>query len=566
MIQSANSISQEDKNISNAFFKDVLVKRRFALMIAASTIALIAVLALLWFTVLAGRSDGLFTLYCLGAIGSVLVCVAALLLARKEIAVRPERICLVFLLALTCTSSWIYDTNQVSWDVAIHFGFMDDYATLDGNHEFTEAEALIRTGTFDGIEDERWFADIIESMGVFDEDIDYKSISGGALHDTELLKQKDDILNRLDEYADDKGRVGHASFFRLFSRVASLPASVVYLLCTFLSLPFAAKYVIAKMTYAILYSLIMYFGMKRLRSGKLLFAIIAMYPTCIFITANYNYDYWVIAWVMYATAFIVGILQRPEYRMCIPDMLKILAAFVFGLAPKAIYFPLVLLALLVPKNRFSNAKQCHLFRLAVLFAMLVLVASFVVPFFFVGTPTGDSRGGAGVNALGQMHFILAQPLEYAGILAGFLWEYLSVPATAGYINHAAYLEYGPVVVWITFLILTIFATITDTRYNNQTMANWRYRLIVIGLVLMTLVLATTALYVSFTPVANSTIEGFQPRYMLPLLFPLLVFMGSRKTHWPRRRKVQNTYYSIVFALVLGANWLTIWAVYLQLLS
>ena len=44
----------------------------------------------------------------------------------------------------------------------------------------------------------------------------------------------------------------------------------------------------------------------------------------------------------------------------------------------------------------------------------------------------------------------------------------------------------------------------------------------------TVVLVATSLYVGFTPVRLATINGCQPRYLLPILFPSIYLLGSGK--------------------------------------
>ena len=75
-------------------------------------------------------------------------------------------------------------------------------------------------------------------------------------------------------------------------------------------------------------------------------------------------------------------------------------------------------------------------------------------------------------------------------------------------------------------------------------------------VLATMVLVCTALYVMFTPVGESWINGVQHRYLIPVIFPFLMILGSGlisrplKLDIPWRRSLYNGLFFAFTAFVL----------------
>lgn len=526
---------------------------------------LIAVLCGLWFAWLSTAAGGLSLLYKIGFFSTALLCIIALMVYRKEILIHPEKPFLVLLLAITCTSSWVYDTNEVSWDLESHFWYMLAYSDVDRAYDCTEADQslLLRDMSEYGVDPEKEQI-VQEAIEAPEGSKDFLSIH--IILDGNALQAKDDILNELNAIPDDAGEVIPGAISGLYKHVSVLPASFVYAMTGLFGLPFVLRFVLAKLVYAVMYSLIMYFGMRKLRSGKLLFAVIALYPTGVFLAANYSYDFWVNAWCMFAIAGIVGQLQRPDVPIRISDMVAILGGFLIGLGPKAIYFPLIALAFLIPKSKFASKRVMRVFRAsAVLIALLVLL-SFMAPFFASSTANAnDMRGGSDVNASQQLAYVLSNPLEYARTWFFFTLDYLSIPNTQSYTIVAAYLGSGNPVIWGAMFCVTIFLAVTDTRADSKLMDRWPVRVFVAIILLVTLVLAMTALYISFTPVGLDTINGFQGRYFLPLLFPLLVLMGTRRTRWPRTADSGRIVAMVVFALVALANYWFLWDVYVGLL-
>lgn len=455
---------------------------------------------------------------------------------RKQLETKPENVFLCCVLAFTCFSSISYNVNEVSWDQESHYWFMLEWSDVDRERDLTRADEAI----------------VYRDSIVINTDVNQ-------------VGERIATLDRLAEIEGESGQNVHGSWRDLYKRVANLPASLLYFLFTLLGLPFSFKFIAARLVYAVIYSFVLYAGMRQLRSGKMIFAAVALFPTMLFLAANYSYDYWVNAFVMTGVAYLVGMLQRPGEKVTAHKAALMIGAFVIGLGPKAIYFPMILLCLLVPKSCFASARQSRLFRAAVVAAMLFVLASFAIPYFFVSGPgVGDTRGGSDVNSMEQIKFILSNPVEYAGICLSFLGQYLSLPDSQGYIIFYAYLGFCSPLVWVAILLITAFVTVTDKAPCDRAVNRWQSRVLVTVLSFITLVLVATSLYVSFTPVASPTVAGCQPRYILPLVFAFLVFIGPRMIEklptggGPR-------YNSLVMASMVALNYIGIWQVYIGLI-
>lgn len=448
---------------------------------------------------------------------------------RKELLHCPEKLFLCIVLVITCYSSFAMGVNVTSWDVGSHFEFMLEYATPDLSNELTVAEA--------------------------------EMIGPQSSHTTlSELQQWKDALNAKDEI--DAGITLEPSIPKLYQHIGSLPGSILYLALSFLNVPFSIKYILVPLLYAVIYSFVTYFGMKKLRSGKMLYAVIALIPTAVYLASNYSYDYWLNAFSLFAVASLVGILQRPHEKIEFKQVALLLGSFVVALGPKPIYFPLVMLCLLIPKDRFATAKGSHLFRIATVLVSLVVAASFLIPYFFVTGPgIGDVRGGSDVNSSAQIAFILADPLRYLQILATFLAEYVSIPMSGGYIYLYAYLGAPSDIVWFLVLGAMILTAISDKSEMDKQVCTWRSRLLAVAVFCACVSLVATALYVSYTPVGASTVAGCQSRYLIPLLFALLVFLSTPKLAWPRSEHRKTIYNAAILFLMAAVNMYGFWTVY-----
>lgn len=152
----------------------------------------------------------------------------------------------------------------------------------------------------------------------------------------------------------------------------------------------------------------------------------------------------------------------------------------------------------------------------------------------------------------QVKFILSEPLNYAKILLKFLREYLSVKSMRSYTNYYAYMGFGTKLVTWIFIGSIAFTTLTDKNKYDKFKGKHFLKVINVLMFLGLTVLVATSMYVAFTAVRNETIKGCQPRYIIPLLFPLLAVITSPGIMLKIKRKIYDT--SIISVLSLAVFW------------
>lgn len=302
----------------------------------------------------------------------------------------------------------------------------------------------------------------------------------------------------------------------------------------------------------LLYTCLIYYAMKKLKWGKIICMVIGMLPTALLLATNYGYDHWVTGFSILGIGYIIGELQDKKCKITCRTCGVILGSLLIGLSPKAIYFPFALLGFIIPKEKFVNKKYCYMFRGAVVLCSIMTAGSFLLPMLTsvsVGTSGGgDARGGSEVNATKQMMFILQHPLQYAKILIKFLiFEYFN-PKNAGYYTtRMGYLGTGKLsIVSIATILASAF---WGREYQEKTALTRKNRIWVYGIMSLTIVLIATALYVSFTPVGYETINGCQQRYLIPLLFPVLYFLGKERKENSEKKAISIRRFEVLMVVL-----------------
>ena len=191
--------------------------------------------------------------------------------------------------------------------------------------------------------------------------------------------------------------------------------------------------------------------------------------------------------------------------------------------------------------------------------MLLILASFLLPFLSDSTSRNDYRGGGDVDAMGQIKFIFANPVKYAQILFKFLSHYVSFENMSIYSTAYAYMGFSLSIYGTLAIVILMFCVFSDKSENDDFPRVLTYKTVSWISFVGQLALVATSLYVSFTPVGHPDIAGCQYRYIIPTLFSSCYALGSVRINNRMNKTVLNT---VIFSALIFNSIVT----YYQLLS
>ena len=335
----------------------------------------------------------------------------------------------------------------------------------------------------------------------------------------------------------------------LFNRLAHIPAGIMIFIARSLTLPANITLLFGLIGNHLAFTLIVYFAIKRLITGKYIMAVIAMFPTVFVLSTTVGYDYWLIALVMLGTAYFIRELQEPDKKIETKSLIIMLASLTLAMGPKAVYFPLMLILYFIKRNKFSTKKGYMAYMASVSVAVLFVVGTFMIPFIATGGggEGGDPRGGAYVEMGSQTMFILQNPLTYANTLLYWTRRYLGMHTMRfsstffALMQPRSYASYF----FIPWLLL-FFVTITDRSDNDALSSTIKNKILMTLFSFAALSLTATSMYILFTNVGAGYISGMQPRYILPILFPFAAIVGGFKIN----NNINKTAYTcIIFGIM-----------------
>lgn len=330
---------------------------------------------------------------------------------------------------------------------------------------------------------------------------------------------------------------------------AYLPAAAGIWLARAAGLSVANALSLGRLGNLLCYALAVYFAIKRLKFGKLLAIALGLIPESLFLAANYSYDTFCIGFIMLGTCVWLEVYQRPELKMTGWRAAGMLIAFALGIAVKAVYFPFMLVVFFLPTDRFISRAAARRYRAAVVVTAVLLAASFAVPFLVSGGSGemyNDIRAGSGISAADQVAFILKNPATYTGILLRYLFGYYFTPTAilaqgGGALRAFAYVNAQniafpnlPALAFLALMLLAWVVSFDVFDRRGQGVPLW-VKAIACVLAFGAICVAATSLYCAYTPVGSPTINGFQERYMLPVVVPLLLILRpTLLTRWLKK--------------------------------
>jgi len=345
---------------------------------------------------------------------------------------------------------------------------------------------------------------------------------------------------------------GISTIVSQFSAIAYVPSACGLWIGRFLHLSFTMTFVLGRLFNLLSYVTIVFFAIRIIPTKKALLTVIALLPTSIFLAANYSYDTWLTSFFMLGTAMAVREFSD-ERPLTTSRAFALFLVFLVGLGPKAVYFPMLAILILMPSSKFESKIQKRYFYMAGIVVALLAVATFVLPFLSTkGGGGGDCRGGSGVNASAQTALALQDPVSFARTIFGFMFGSFLTPASVDS-SFASFAYLGSAQAFFSCLtciplLFVVGVALTDCSPLSARIFGWKSRLWVIFLSIVAVFLVCTALYISFTPVGLPTVNGMQSRYLLPLVFPVCALaLGTGR----EKSCSESTYCTIVSLLSLA---------------
>lgn len=391
----------------------------------------------------------------------------------------------------------------------------------------------------------------------------------------QLIEEYEDKVNDPNYIAPD---IGHQTRLPRTETRVYYPMAAGFYLGRLLKVGFADMMGLARLGNLLCYVFIVFWAVKKAKGYSMVVAAIGLLPNNIFVASSLSYDMLVNACLLLGYVLLVNELLTPDEKIKPGNAFWMLFAFLVGCLSKPVYIIMSLMLLFLPKKKFENKASEVIFKIALLGLNILMLYNIFFPTPVAGGDyalvtnnayAGDKRN-IGTSTMGQLEFVLKNPITYVGILLDSMVTMVSEYTILKYpyITYA-YMGNAPYFVNWVMVVLGIFGALFANVKNS--MGKFRGALthfMNFGVV----AIVFSSMYISYTPVGNEKILGVQGRYVIPLFLPFLsCFFGyglkkieqGKEAGWivKYRNKLHAmpaVYERIIFGVMLAVSlWMTL---------
>lgn len=287
--------------------------------------------------------------------------------------------------------------------------------------------------------------------------------------------------------------------------------------------------------------LLCYVAIKIVPCFKKIFLIVCTFPSFLQQSAAINMDYLtnsisilLIAFILYLAYGNIKKINRTQY--IILGVLSIILSFCkFG------YFPILLLLLLIPKDKFESKKQ------ELITKSMYILFTFIFSFY---NNISVSIGNTSYSDIYGIRYLFTNFLDSVIIFFRTLFFRVDQDILVGFYEGLGYytIYYRPLVKFLLLIIYFIFIFM-NSDFNK--IIDLKERIIFLVVPILVIGLVYIIAFTQWTTKDQNVIWGIQPRYFLPVIIPLYIGISNMglKIEIKNPKKMYCYFIAIIYILI-----------------
>lgn len=285
-------------------------------------------------------------------------------------------------------------------------------------------------------------------------------------------------------------------------------------------------YILGRIMNLALYTFLVYIAIKILPFKKNIFFFVAFIPYMLLLAASYSADGICLGTIYIFVAYCLKIYKESE-TISLKQFLILAALFVVMLIGKGVgYLPIGILVFMLPLVKtIKNNKKYWPIMITCGILFVILGTFFVIYMKNTNLSSeGDSRGASGINSIEQLNAILTDPVLDINVAINHILDTLVNFNWLKTLQQEVFFkDYSEQSIFVMLFVI-FFIALTEDDYNFKI----KDKIILILGFLLPFGMTSVILYLSFTPVRALHIDGYQARYIFPILPLVLCCLSSDK--------------------------------------
>lgn len=295
-----------------------------------------------------------------------------------------------------------------------------------------------------------------------------------------------------------------------------------------LHLPFTIIIYLAKLLNLFACITILYFSLKFIPFLKNILFLLAFLPITMQSMSSFSPDGLVIATATALISFVLYTIYTLKTKLSTHHFFLMFFICLFLSMSKIAYAPLCLLLFAIPKERFTSTSKKYLIIFGMGAALFIILLTWLLL-----APSMQSVSDSST----QISTILHNPIKYIAIVLHSLSTNFNMYF---YGFFGGYLEWFNVVLSPLYIIpsFVVFIILCHTEYQNSTITK-SFKVIAAVSSLVLVLITFTTMFIQWTKVGESVIDGVQGRYFLPIMLLIPTFFLPIKK--PNSKSISKKY-------------------------
>lgn len=275
---------------------------------------------------------------------------------------------------------------------------------------------------------------------------------------------------------------------------------------------------------------------------KIAFSIFCM-PMLLALASVYSVDGIGVALITMFVAYCLKIHEQENIN--IKELLMAIFLAIVAITVKSVgYVGIAIVALILPIKKIIKQNKKYMKYMVVFFIIVFIGVAYI---YIESINEEGDPWNQGVNSPAQFREIIENPIKYAKVLLRHtVYHFTNIPCVS-FLNAPMFFNTTYMSVFLLMIAYILFISITDSSKQLKI----RTRVVFIITYFIVFFMASTAMYIAYTPVGANYIDGFQLRYTFPILFILFSSISIRRFQADYSKfKFMNLYSGIISSTFL----------------
>ena len=307
-----------------------------------------------------------------------------------------------------------------------------------------------------------------------------------------------------------------------YNPIQYLPSAIGIYIARLLGGSIADIYYAGRFFNLIGYIVLVAFTLKVLPYKRKSFYVIFLMPMLLALASVYSVDSIMVGVISLWIAYCLKLYEQKE-KLTGKQLFILLGIFtLIGTLKSMSYLPIALFIFIIPIRKIVKENKKYLVPI-ILLGIVSVTINIGITLYLQSDQLSDPRV-ENTNAMQQIEYIKEEPIEYIKILGKHIKTTLTEFSALSYLNGPMFFGNDFDNIFLILLLFLFYTGITDDSKNLSKKTKW----IAIITFFIVLSITSTLLYISYTPLQGKTIQGYQLRYIFPIISLIVICLSSEK--------------------------------------